>query len=80
MAMAELSSFSKELPQELSKELPKGFPKGLSIGKWALSQILPYQSANSGPTGGISAARCLKIPDCPLTVAARSREIVNQLI
>ena len=48
--------------------------------KWALSQIMPYRSANRASAGGISAGPCLKIPAWPLTVPAGSREIVNDLI
>jgi hypothetical protein len=48
--------------------------------KWELSQILPYRSANRALTGGDSAVCCLKNTPGPLTVSARLREIINDLI
>jgi hypothetical protein len=46
--------------------------------KWALSQILPYRSANRVPFGKDSAADCVIGPPRPLTATAGSREIVKE--
>jgi hypothetical protein len=51
-----------------------------TVSRWGVVTDFAISQGKQVPTGGISAASCFKIAVWPLTVPARKREIVNDLI